>query len=78
MRIDTKKVDIARLQRGLLLKELAAKAGVSDFAVNRACTHGECGVVVARSIAKALGLELADIVTDYGVGETSDVTAVAG
>ena len=48
----------ARLSAGLLKSEVAHKAGISRNAVYLAFSKGQAGVLVARGIAKALGIPL--------------------
>jgi DNA-binding phage protein len=64
MQINKAVVNRSRLRNGLFIGELAKLAGMSEAAVARAISTGHCGLKVARSIAKALGLKLADILIE--------------
>ena len=64
MLIDTEKVKDARLRKGLLIQELAEAAGLSLTSTARVCATGKGGIIVGRSVAKALRLKLADIIIE--------------
>lgn len=60
--IDVDRVRSEATRRGLFLNEMAAASQVSEAAVYSAMSKGRCGLKVARAIAKALGLEPAQII----------------
>ncbi len=62
MRLDAAKLDRARKLRGLLRRELAEEAGLSLNAVDKACSVGIGGLVVARKLAQTLGLAVSEVV----------------
>lgn len=64
MRIDVDKVRVARLRKGLLIGELADVTGFSVGSMKRACCGGHAGLRVARAIAKAIDVPLAEILLD--------------
>jgi len=64
MKIDKKVLRVARIRKGLLIRELATSAGISPGAARNAVCNGVCGLRTARSIAKALGLALEEFVMD--------------
>jgi transcriptional regulator with XRE-family HTH domain len=59
--LNSLRIEMARVSQGLLRHELAEKAGVSLSALNRACQTGRAGIRVARSIARALDVDLATL-----------------
>lgn len=62
--LDAGALERRRLALGLLRAEVGRRAGVSAISIHRAFTTGNVGVQVARKIATALGLELADLWID--------------
>jgi len=64
-RLDTAAVEQARRQRALLRGELATAAGVSRSALYKALRSGECGLRVARSIARALDLQVGELLIPW-------------
>src|SRR5215217_5433892 len=51
-----------RESRGLLQKELASEAGLSEFTINRIETGDNIRPNTARKVADALGVEVADLI----------------
>lgn len=77
MRVDTKKLELARLRAGLFRRELAEKSGLSRAAITRACTKGECGLHVAKRLAETLGLTVGSIIVEPTVRKPSVEKSVA-
>ena len=63
--IDVGMIEAARLRRGLQRTDLAVSAGVSRSAVSRALNGRRCGLRVARKLAQALDLDLAEVVIPW-------------
>lgn len=64
--LDIEKVERARLRQGLYRYEVAAAARLGKSTVYQALRTGHVGIKVARAIAGALGLDLADLWIDRG------------
>lgn len=62
MRLNGVKLERERKLNGLLRRELAEQAGLSVSAVEKACSQGIGGLVVARKLAQTLGLAVSEVV----------------
>jgi transcriptional regulator with XRE-family HTH domain len=75
LKLDGAKVRRTRERRGLSLAALAKEAGLAKGTALRA-DHGEdVQLVTARKLARALGVEVADLMREEPEGEEADRAA---
>lgn len=65
MVIDSLVIRRAMRNKGLFIKELARDAGISYSSARLAINSGKGGLRVARAIAKALDLEIKDVISPF-------------
>ena len=64
MKVDSRKLNQARIQRGLLLRELAERTKLSVGAVVSACSRGRSRLTSVRRLCEVLDLELATVLVE--------------
>ena len=62
MKVSKEKIDIARANRCMTITELAEAYGVSRTRLNMILNHREVTVVCAGRLAKALGVDVTEII----------------
>lgn len=60
--LDSVRLNVLRLRKGLLRGELAAVAGINATSCSHALNRKPVGVLVARKLAKAVGVELDELI----------------
>jgi DNA-binding Xre family transcriptional regulator len=66
--LNTTKLNIARVAKGLSLRELSRQAGVGLSTTWKGCKCGDVGLRSMRLICEALGLELRDTLVNERTG----------
>lgn len=64
MQLDTHKIRLTLVERGMTQRELADNSGISRQSVSTILARGTCSTVTAGKIAKGLGLEPNDVVKE--------------
>lgn len=64
MQLDTHKIKLALVTRGMTQRELAYNSGISRQSVSTILARGTCSSVTAGKIAKGLGLNPDEVVKE--------------